>query len=178
MRTTTFCFLFLLGLALSGCASMSKDECRAADWQQVGQRDGASGYDSSRLDEHRKACAEVAVVPDALRWQQGWLQGLPLYCTAQVGWREGRAGNSYRGVCKGRSEEAFLQRYRIGSEANRVERQMSNNASEINRLENQIRKAASDEERRSLRDRLRYLNQDQLLLRQSLNNLQFLGLQP
>ena len=38
---------------LSGCASMSSEECLATDWSAVGYEDGARGYTSERFGAHR-----------------------------------------------------------------------------------------------------------------------------
>jgi hypothetical protein len=65
------------GLAsLGGCASMSKNECMAANWEDVGIRDGASGRPEEYLIQHPKACAKVNVVPDRGAWLHGREQGL------------------------------------------------------------------------------------------------------
>ena len=63
--------LLLLAILVSGCASMTQDQCRHADWAERGQRDGREGYSLSRIDEHREACAKVDVRPDTARWQLG-----------------------------------------------------------------------------------------------------------
>ena len=49
---------------LAGCASMSEDQCRRADWLERGQRDGRNGENPYRIDDHRKACGKVGIVPD------------------------------------------------------------------------------------------------------------------
>ena len=77
--------------ALAGCASMSPEECRVADWAEQGYKDGRSGLTPTRITEHRKACAEVGVVPDAQRYRQGWDRGVQEYCTPTNGLAQGRA---------------------------------------------------------------------------------------
>lgn len=162
-------------LALSGCASMSESECKVADWQRIGQRDGEQGQPDSRIADHTEACAKVGVQPDAARYRRGWDRGVLSYCTADVGWREGLAGRSYQGVCRGRNEADFLRFHRAGSEVHRVEQEISSNHSEINRIEEQLRKAKTDDERKRLRDRLRSLDREQAQLRQRAASLRSFG---
>ena len=56
---------------LGGCASLSKDECLNADWQDIGVRDGANGQPEEYLIQHSTACAKVGVTPDRTRWLAG-----------------------------------------------------------------------------------------------------------
>ena len=57
-------FLPFIGLAavittLASCGTMSKEECRVADWGVVGDTDGAAGYEpQSRFADHVKSCAK------------------------------------------------------------------------------------------------------------------------
>lgn len=37
---------------LSGCATLSKEECMVGDWQTIGYNDGVAGYHSERLTSH------------------------------------------------------------------------------------------------------------------------------
>ena len=47
-------------LFLSGCASMSSDECANSDWTAVGYEDGSRGYTSDQFSSRRKACAKIS----------------------------------------------------------------------------------------------------------------------
>jgi len=102
----------LLGLA--SCATMSEEQCLAGDWGGQGYSDGASGLSMSRLDEHAEACAKHGVVPDAAAYRAGREQGLPRYCTPANGFRAGRTGSGYGGVCPAYLEADFLPAYRDG----------------------------------------------------------------
>jgi Protein of unknown function (DUF2799) len=158
---------------LSGCASLSEEECKTADWRRLGYNDGAAGYAESRIAEHTEACAKIGIRPNAQLWRSGWDQGVVTYCTPSVGWREGLAGRSYYGVCRGRNEEAFLAPYRAGSEIHRLESRINSNHSEIRRLEDQLRSAPNEEARRRLRSRIRDLDSEQHYLRSNLNSLRY-----
>ena len=58
-------------LGLSGCATMSADECAMSDWRTIGFEDGSMGYTAERLGNHRKACAKHGVAPDFEAYQTG-----------------------------------------------------------------------------------------------------------
>ncbi|MFX6797281.1 hypothetical protein ABTH24_18600, partial [Acinetobacter baumannii] len=47
--------LAILAISLSGCAAMSVEECKTANWSLVGEKDGSKGS-SPRLDQYYKAC--------------------------------------------------------------------------------------------------------------------------
>ncbi|CAN5375852.1 hypothetical protein BH11PSE11_BH11PSE11_32300 [soil metagenome] len=97
--------------ALGGCATMSADECRNANWYEVGLKDGAHGKAVERLAQHREACADVKIKPDERPYLQGRQVGLRSYCTHDNAVREGLAGNYYEGVCEGPASAVFLRNY-------------------------------------------------------------------
>lgn len=176
-RTDLRCvgLLIVAGLALSGCASMSENECKVADWQRIGERDGEQGRPDSRLADHAEACGKIGIQPDAARYRRGWDYGVLRYCTAEVGWREGLNGSTYQGVCRGRNEGEFLRFHRAGLEVHRVEQDIESNHAESRRLEDQLKKARTDDERKRLRDRLRSLDREQSQLRQRAAQLRSFG---
>ncbi|MFD2376582.1 DUF2799 domain-containing protein [Ottowia pentelensis] len=83
----------VMGLVLAtlgGCAAMSADECRTADWREQGIRDALAGYERTRLQDVRKACAEAGVMPDETQYWQGWQRGIAQFCTPANGLSWGR----------------------------------------------------------------------------------------
>jgi len=125
--------VLLAGLvSLSGCASLSAEECLAADWYTIGVEDGSRGQPVSRIGAHRKACAEVGVQPDMARYDAGRAFGLQSFCTRERGYAEGENGRSYSGVCPPHLEPIFMQgylagqdRFRTKQEIRRVERELA-----------------------------------------------------
>ena len=103
-------------VALSGCASMSGDECVTSDWRGIGFDDGARGYTAGRLSQHRKACAKHGVSPDLQAYQEGRTAGLREYCQPQRGFNLGAGGGQYNGVCSIDLEPDFLDAFRSGSQ--------------------------------------------------------------
>ena len=58
MRTfVAVVFVPLALLLLASCATLSEEECRAADWYQIGVNDGAEGRATDYVESHRRACA-------------------------------------------------------------------------------------------------------------------------
>ena len=104
----------LLIASLSGCASMSADECVMSDWSAVGYEDGARGYTSERFGQHRKACAKHGVSADFQAYQQGRSQGLREFCQPGRGFTVGVNGGRYHGVCPVELEGEFVEAYNAG----------------------------------------------------------------
>ena len=100
--------------SLSGCASMSSEECVASDWSAVGYEDGARGYNTDHFGKHRKACAKHGVTADFPAYQQGRDQGLIEYCQPNRGFNVGSNGGGYNGVCNVNMEPDFLDAYNAG----------------------------------------------------------------
>ena len=52
--------------SLSGCASISEDQCLAGNWAERGYKDGAKGVSRGRLADYADTCAKYAVCPTTL----------------------------------------------------------------------------------------------------------------
>ena len=107
-----FSIVALLGL--SGCASMSADECAMSDWHTIGFEDGSMGYTADRLGNHRKACAKHGVAPDLVAYQDGRNEGLRQFCQPSRGFNLGAGGGRYNGVCPGDMEPDFVDAFNTG----------------------------------------------------------------
>ena len=112
-------------LSVSGCASLSKEECQTANWKTIGYEDGALGRPSARIGAHRKACAEYGVAPELETYRSGWKEGVARFCQPGNGYRQGRSGKEYTGVCPASLETAFLQSYRDGRALYKLEADIS-----------------------------------------------------
>jgi transposase-like protein len=108
--------IVLLGLVVSGCASMNEDECRVADWRAIGYEDGVRGVAASHIGERREACAEHGIAPDFAAYQKGRDEGLREYCTPASGYRLGRKGQSLSAVCPADLRADFRDAYKSGRE--------------------------------------------------------------
>lgn len=133
-------------LALSGCATMSEDECLTSDWNAIGYEDGARGYTMQQFSNRREACAKHGVTPDFRAYQSGRNEGLVSFCQPSRGYNLGVSGGTYHGVCDVAMEEEFLDAYRVGhqlyglrSNVQSANNRIYNKEREIERVESTIR---------------------------------------
>jgi hypothetical protein len=113
-RKSANILLSVVVIGLSGCASMSGDECATSDWSAVGYEDGSRGYTTERFSRHRKACAKHGITADFQAYQQGRTQGLVEFCQPTRGFNLGASGGHYNAVCAADLEPEFLDAYRVG----------------------------------------------------------------
>ena len=125
-------------LVLSGCATLSEEECLTADWFSIGFEDGANGYPSNRIGAHREACAKHGVTPDLRQYQDGHEEGLINFCTARNGFSRARNGYQYTGICPPSLEPEFLDGYQAGREIYAVTSELSGLRSEQRSNENEL----------------------------------------
>jgi hypothetical protein len=159
-------------LLLSGCATMSQEDCLRGDWAAVGFKDGEAGRPQSRLDDHAKACAKSGVAPDPAPYFRARAQGLRLYCTQERGFREGREGDEYAGVCPQPDERGFLVGFADGKLVHEAEARLTQARSDLDSADRRAEKR--DREARGVEDELRnpQLNEEQKReLRDRLNRL-------
>lgn len=115
-RAGAVCILLGGLAALAGCASfppvqpLGAERCAAIDWAGVGREDGANGAPSTILARHLAACPGLP----QQSWALGRAEGLAAYCTAENGYRLGRAGREYHGVCPAETADLFLREYERG----------------------------------------------------------------
>ena len=125
-------------VALSGCATMSADECVTSDWTTIGYEDGSRGYTMDRLSKHRKACAKHGVTPDLQAYQRGRDQGLVEFCQPGRGFNHGANGGNYHGVCPADMEPAYLEAYRVGNKLYALRASVSSASSQIYSKEREL----------------------------------------
>ncbi len=137
--------LTIIVAGLSGCATMSGDECITSDWTAIGYEDGARGYTTDRLASRRKACAKHGVTPDFAAYQSGRDQGLVEYCQPSRGFNVGSHGGRYNGVCSVNLEGDFLDGYNAGrhlytlrSEVNRANSSINSKEHELEEIEDKV----------------------------------------
>ncbi len=130
---------------MSGCASMSSDECVASDWSAIGFEDGARGLTTDRFTKHRKACAKHGVTADFQTYLEGREQGLAEYCRPSRGFSVGVNGGSYYGVCDAHDEADFVDAFNTGhhlyslrSNVNRATNSINAKRNELDRIENRL----------------------------------------
>lgn len=150
----------LLAALLQGCATMSADECRTANWRDVGLRDGLAGQPLAHLDRRTKACAESGVAVNAALYLQGRNQGLPQYCRLDNAATLGLQGKTYHGVCAGGIDAEFRRRHGLGMDVYKARNELRNVEQRRRTLEDRLGDAKTDEDRRRWRGELRDNDQD------------------
>lgn len=144
-------------LLLSSCASLSPEQCRNADWRQIGYADGANGEPASRIQQHASACAKVDAKPDMEAYLQGRMEGLVSYCQPENGFDVGRRGRPDNvGDCPPHVRAAFLDRYRQGREINGLENQVQYLRNTLQNEQNEARR--NDRRMEDIRNELRRPN--------------------
>jgi outer membrane murein-binding lipoprotein Lpp len=109
---------------LASCATMDKSECLSADWRTVGFEDGAAGRPLTEIGRHREACAEHGVTPDLAAWRGGHADGARQFCNPGNGFRQGRAGREYNGLCPADLEAAFVEAHATGRHLHDLDREI------------------------------------------------------
>jgi hypothetical protein len=110
---------------------MDRNECLNANWYAIGLEDGARGQPLERLGNHRRACAEHHITPDADRYVAGRSEGLKSFCTYEHGFSQGRAGQGYAGACPADLAANFTAGYQLGRELHELH-------GRLNEVQNQI----------------------------------------
>ena len=142
---------------LSSCASLSPEQCKNADWRQMGYTDGANGEPAGRLQEHASACAKANVKPDLEAYLSGRMEGLLSYCQPENGFEVGRRGRPDNvGDCPPHLRAPFLDQYRQGREINGLEGEVQRLQSMLQNDQNEARR--SDRRMEDIRKELRRPN--------------------
>lgn len=142
--------------ALGGCASLSKDECMAANWEDIGVRDGANGRPEEYLIQHSTACARVNVVPDRGAWLHGRERGLERFCVPHRAYQMGESGGGFdSGICRNFDMERLQVAYQKGLDVNRLGGELAAIDTEIRDINTTLeRKDLENKERERLAFRL------------------------
>ena len=131
-RRTTVLAIYLLMMLISGCATMSPEECLQANWEEIGFNDAAEGYSSTRSADHREACAEAGVALDFEAYRSGYELGLPVFCTLTRGYETADHGGDFAQQCDRNRFPDYARGYTEG-------RELYHLRSEINALEDDKR---------------------------------------
>lgn len=127
-------------LSLGGCASLTPEQCRQADWRQIGYADGVKGLPGSQIEEHASACAPLGIRPNLDAYLQGRQQGLLSYCQPENGFQVGRRGATHiAGDCPVNLRYGFLQQYDFGRQVHALESELSSRRSNLSNNRDRIR---------------------------------------
>lgn len=101
-------------LFLTGCATLSPEECRTANWYQIGEQDGQSGY-SDRISKHDKACSKVNIIPNTALYRSGYKHGLKSYCQPEIIYDHALNGSGGYQVCPSETHSQLRPYYNVAS---------------------------------------------------------------
>ncbi|WP_051304626.1 DUF2799 domain-containing protein [Chitinilyticum litopenaei] len=167
----------LLPCVLSACAALSERECRQANWQALGLRDGQLGK-PVQLQAYAEACRELGITPVAADYHRGRDLGLQAYCTPERGYRAGLAGETNHNVCPAASQAGFLRAYLQGRDRylqlrdiNALENRLLGARHDVRKLEDRLARTSDDGERRRLQRRIAELERQQSRDRLELDRL-------
>lgn len=131
--------VLLLPVVFAGCAVISEEECRAGLWYERGLQDGARGRSQALVYDIAQTCQrEYGVRVDSDAWLRGHEEGVEQFCTPENGYRYGRQGRSYSGVCTGPTADLFVDYYQRGLADYRVEREYRRLAARQDHVERQL----------------------------------------
>ena len=114
-------------IGLTGCASISEDECISGNWSDIGLKDGMNGKSRGKLADYAKTCIKYGVEPNRDVYLTAFENGLVKYCTFEQGLKLGENGSSYNQVCSGDLANGFSQGYdegRVVYEINREHKRL------------------------------------------------------
>lgn len=139
-----YAVVVVAALVLSGCATMTQDECFSGDWSMVGYQDGTNGYPPSRLSDHAQACAAHGVRPDANAYYAARERGLVEYCTPYRGFEAGRLDRKYHGVCPPGLARGFLTGYDDGLRVHAATEHLEDVKTDLRRLDRRVQDIEDD----------------------------------
>lgn len=143
----TIVFLSTLAMLLSGCAAMSIEQCKTANWLSVGEKDGSAGYES-RLDKYYSACQKANIIPNQALYEKGYQTGLGYYCQPENIFSEALEGRGDFRVCPAEKRQLLRPYYLVAYEYYQAD-------SEFNRSQNEISRYLKELERTDLSSKVR-----------------------
>ncbi len=177
--TRTMLLAVMAGALLSGCATMSPEECAVADWERIGEMDARSGQGMDYFTRRASDCADAGYPADQAAWTRGWDVGITWFCTRNNGFRQGVNGYRYGQICPGHIEQEFLDGYETGYAIYQYADRVDRTASDIERARDRLAELRQEQPRdreaiAEARDRLAVL--DDRLRREELELARLKGL--
>lgn len=136
---------FGAGLVLSGCQTLTEDECNVTDWRKLGTADGVAGRLQSHVARHQEACSQYGVTVDVPAWQSGWEEGIRRHCTPRSGLERGLRGGNYSSACPADQAFAYREAFNVGRDAYWAEREVREVQDELDAAIAALAAAAPDE---------------------------------
>ncbi len=159
------CFYFLIVCNLSGCATLSKDQCKVGDWRAIGKADGQLGYLLTYFEKHKSACLDHKIKANKAQYIQGRNEGLQSYCKIQHQIDLGIRGKRYSPVCSGSVVPLLKEGNQLGYKVYTVKNDHDNTLHQISEVRSQLqsKNIKETEVRRLEAEEIRLQDQEQRL---------------
>ncbi len=152
-------------LLVSGCASISKEECKTGDWNGIGFKDGSAGKKIARIQGYIEECGKHGATVDRAAYEKGRNEGLKTYCSKDNGFRVGKDGSAMFDECPAAMRPTFMKAWSMGNKIYELNKQLKNIESEMEGFEKRLDDPATTAiDKSTLRSRIRELqrNRDEL----------------
>lgn len=175
MNFTKITAAAVLALTLASCASISKSECTAGNWADLGYRDGAQGKSRSVLADYVETCAEHGAQVARDSYLRSYETGLLTYCTYDSGLTSGENGDGFSSVCGATpGAHAFREGWESGHEEYEYRREYREFESQLNSKEDALADVTRRLRESELTDDERArLNRKKLRLRRDIEELEY-----
>lgn len=138
--------LVLSLLALSSCASLSKEDCESINWKNQGYTAAAKGERPTEcISRFKKQCTdEYNVKINNNEFVDGYKQGLQVYCSKSNLYQKGLSGDEYKGICDSTATPEVAASFTSGrvkfleNEVSDLEDQVRRLKSEVNDLQSKV----------------------------------------
>ncbi|MBS3797849.1 MULTISPECIES: DUF2799 domain-containing protein [unclassified Pseudoalteromonas] len=159
--------LIIMMLALlSGCSSISQQQCERGDWFDIGFGHGQQGRTLANGKNIIYDCLEYGVRPTLEDYKRGHQEGLKDYCEPENAFTQGLNGRDYNPIC--RSEE-FRLAWQQGHDRYVVNRHRNEISSRLNQIDDELKhihwqlhsEELTREQRRELKHRRHRLEHEQ-----------------
>lgn len=120
MKNVLYLVAFLL---LTSCASMNREECESANWQEHGKSDAEFRH-ANLYNRYVEGCKEFGVIPNSNQYEAGFKKGLGELCTFQNGYLIGNEGQQLPRICPKENQDKFVQGYIEGQRNHDNKKQM------------------------------------------------------
>ncbi|WP_422373941.1 DUF2799 domain-containing protein [Roseibium sp.] len=130
--------------ALGGCAAVTKEQCVAGDWADLGKAHASVGKPTSHLDEVVKSCGKHGITPDTNAYLSGWHRGVQNYCTPLNGFTLGKQYKTKSPICPPALASRFEHAYQLGFVIWTAENRVDDARSEVRSLEDRLDRLEDD----------------------------------
>lgn len=139
MKIINFFAILSVGIILSSCSVMSVEECKTADWKEVGYKDGSNGLSKQRFSEYISACKEGHVKPNQITYDIGYHEGLKTYCTPQNIFNKSLEGKGGYRSCPAEKQVILREYYDVGNHYYKAKTARTNLLRDISNHEEQLK---------------------------------------